>query len=499
MGEFVMDNERAGDLRPSGLRGRRTLGKWLGWLAVLCLIQLVGGHFIWGIRAQGRLDATLRTLHDSGEPIYPGDFDTPVPPPGQNAADDLIAAGDLIRRRGAEAKAFDLLEMDLPLTEKEIEVITAELGQRREAIELAESAARKSQVHWAIDHSIPSMMVDAGPRLNGARGVATTLQADALLAHQRGDDALALTRIVQIRALARLMDAQGSLIPHLVALGMEAMASDLAGKIACDLRIGGERGASAAAVRALIDDLLDDRATRAGMVNALRGERRDLWLTVNHMLAGTLVIPSGNSRSSSPPPGEPATPSIKSYAIRPVFINDADLMVRVNTKVIEEFQRSQDWPTFKAKCDIDRLFPEIQKRPMLHVLSGILLPSYGRAITTQYRLITDERLAGVALAVRAFAVAHDGRLPASLDELAPGYLSAVPLDPMAGGGAKLRWRFGGSPDPIVYSVGDDSTDNEGSEAPVGRATPGEPVPRWQARDAVMHLTRQARFVRPAEE
>jgi hypothetical protein len=464
-------------------------------MLVAVVIMVVGGHYFWGVMAQHKLDAALRGLHDSGEPIYPADFDSPAPAAGENAVDDLLAAGAIIHQRGEAAKAFDALEIALPLTDKEIAIIKAELAQRQKVIGLVASAARKPGVHWAIDHSVPSIMADA-KGLTEARNVASTLQADALLAHQEGREGVALERIGQIRSIARIVDRQSDLIGHLVAAGIDALSADVGANLAPDLKVGGPGGVTPAQVRGVIDDLLDERSSHQGMIDALRGERRDGWQTVTRLLDGTFIV-TLNSRGGKLGGGGGGG-SIQLYVLRPLFLDDARLLVRASTEAKEAFEKSGDLPAFRAGFNSERLFPQVERRPALHMISAMLLPSYDRMIQTQYRLMTDQRLAATALAIRVFAAAHDGRLPASLDELVPTYLPAVPVDPMANGSAKLRYRAGGG-DPMVYSVGDDARDDGGSEAAIHKVRAGEPVPRWSARDAVMHLKRQARYFPAVEE
>jgi hypothetical protein len=86
----------------------------------------------------------------------------------------------------------------------------------------------------------------------------------------------------------------------------------------------------------------------------------------------------------------------------------------------------------------------------------------------------------------------------ALKELVPAYLPAVPLDPFAAEGATLRYRREGDR-PVVYSVGLDGHDAGGSERPRPEVRhPEPPLDRWQCVDAVMHLARQPRVIRPPE-
>jgi hypothetical protein len=98
--------------------------------------------------------------------------------------------------------------------------------------------------------------------------------------------------------------------------------------------------------------------------------------------------------------------------------------------------------------------------------------------------------------VRLYRVEHNGNFPPRLDDLVPVYLKAVPADPMASGTA-LGY-FDGNPkapahanDPIVYSVGDNGTDEGGSERLTSGSPDGTDTGPW-VEDIVVHLTPQLR-------
>jgi hypothetical protein len=77
---------------------------------------------------------------------------------------------------------------------------------------------------------------------------------------------------------------------------------------------------------------------------------------------------------------------------------------------------------------------EVERHPTRHLLATLLLPSMDRAQAVLYEHLAERRLAAVAVAVRWYALDHDGALPARLDDLSPRYLPSPPLDPLAAGG-----------------------------------------------------------------
>src|SRR5207253_1915454 len=134
----------------------------------------------------------------------------------------------------------------------------------------------------------------------------------------------------------------------------------------------------------------------------------------------------------------------------------------------------------------------ISGSPRLHLTASNMTAELDGAARHVFDSIAYDRLTAVALAARLYAVDHGGALPPSLEALVPGYLAAVPVDPMVAGGAPLRYKASAA-DPIVYSVGEDATDDGGSSQPTrpNRDHVGRPD-RWFCKDGVLHLKRQAR-------
>jgi hypothetical protein len=148
-----------------------------------------------------------------------------------------------------------------------------------------------------------------------------------------------------------------------------------------------------------------------------------------------------------------------------------------------------------AQSRFPALPPEVKEHPTMHLFSSLFLPSLDRTFQEQFRFRTDMILAATSLAIRQYALDHNGNLPKQLIDLAPRCLLAVPLDPMTAG-KPLGYIHGdrpGSPhagDPIIYSVGENGTDEGGSEQPLRKSTSARD--RWGTQDAVVHLTQQSR-------
>jgi hypothetical protein len=463
---------------------------------VLTLLTLILAPFLayaaWALYAQHQLTASLRAIRAAGEPIDVEDFRTPTPAPGRNAADDLLAAGRLLDTDDLDWREFDRLWLGSPLTPKETALLTRLVAHRRAALAHLEAAAAKPDVHWDIDLTIDSFH-RLLPGLTEARAAANLLRADALLAHQQGDDARALARVDQALDLARICDAQPAIVSHLVATGIAAMATGIVRDIAPDLRVDPPAGLPRARLRAMIDRLLDDRSLQAGMRRALCGERYDA--------AAWPIDPKSG-------------PAAARIAAKPFFTLNANLRTRILTAVLHAYNQSTDWPTFRDTYDPAAQFPELARHPDFYLLAGAAgTNSDKRYILNYYRALADLRLAATLLALRCYAADHAGQPPATLDALVPTYLPAIPTDPMLKGRAPLHYRADPT-DPRLYSVGDDTTDDHGSDAPsaaylarhsgngIARMAPPDnwtfdaddaPPTDWDCRDTVYHLTRQPRY------
>ncbi|MCX7722209.1 MAG: hypothetical protein N2379_04005 [Verrucomicrobiae bacterium] len=98
------------------------------------------------------------------------------------------------------------------------------------------------------------------------------------------------------------------------------------------------------------------------------------------------------------------------------------------------------------------------------------------------RAETDRALTVCAIALKRYQLSH-GKLPESLEALVPEFLSAVPIDYMDG--KPLKYRLNPDGTFVLYSVGEDGTDNGADTSPL----PGKERSRrrWDRRDVVWPL------------
>jgi hypothetical protein len=145
----------------------------------------------------------------------------------------------------------------------------------------------------------------------------------------------------------------------------------------------------------------------------------------------------------------------------------------------------QDWAQAMLACDaIDEEFAQARESKVKLLSAPNLggkfvgFRSWGSAgglIRKSCGVTAMHRMTVAMLALRRFEGKH-GRLPATLEELVPEFLPAVPVDPFDG--KPLRWK----PDEMwVYSVSGNGTDNHGAHDVAMRVSFGQPdlvMPYW---------------------
>jgi hypothetical protein len=106
-----------------------------------------------------------------------------------------------------------------------------------------------------------------------------------------------------------------------------------------------------------------------------------------------------------------------------------------------------------------------------YFVSRVMLPGLARTFAKDADHAARIRVAQTALAVERFRRAHGESLPASLDELVPTYLKAIPLDPIDGQQLRFKKLAKGY---VIYSIGSDGQDDGGAEPdPKNRNAPSD--------------------------
>jgi hypothetical protein len=468
---------------------RRRPWRWVGLLFLLLVVGLAGFYLTWSHRAEQRIAKIVEDLRRAGEPVDPQDLVQRPVPLENDAAADLLAAAAALDDEGAAFKSAMDVDYGMPLSRKHAQALADLVAGEADALERMRAARGKTGADWKIPYQSP-MISTLLPHLNHQRSLALLGRAAAVNARLGGDDGKAIEHLRDVLAVGRANDTQPFMVGHLVAVGITAVATQQLGLLAPDLHVsssGDGGGATPEQVRATIRELLDDGPGEAGVRASLRGERVMLLDTMKLLAERKLDVNAMMGRA----PGAKGFPPIP----RGLILADAAIVIGQNTDVLKAYEQSPDYQAYLKSAPP---FPTAAGGgAKLHFIAGMLLPAHNRFVQQHYRAKADRRLAAVALALRVYAADHDGKYPATLAELVPAYLPAVPIDPFAAGDKRLCYSAEDPSAPVIYSVGENGVDDGGTAAPTNprRTAPG----RWDARDGVLLMAPTPLLMNEEEE
>lgn len=420
---------------------------WLTRLAVvwvLIVTAAAGVRVWWGSAAEGRLSAAIEAAHARGEKILIADYARLDVADAQNAAFYLDRAEKSLTLSRTEDWAVDNATA-LPLPAHMVPILEAALEKSAAALSDIRTARELTNSDWGVNMFSPMWSVLL-PHLNPARHLAMLSRAAAIHAAHRGDHAAAIEHVRDIQAIGRSLDDGNTfLITHLVRIGIDVLAAELAAELARDLQIAGitdaaTRPAHTPAAReqvvALIASLIDDGPRRASLHHALQGERAtQVDIGMNMAKRARMV-----------------QPAIQLDMVGLTKEGEQLIAAAAAANVPMSKNLAPNPPTIEGP------------RVTAHVVSESIRPALGRALTVSQRATTQSRLAALALALRLYQLDHGGLRPPTLDALVPDYLPVLPLDPYAANGQRLRY-IADPVAPYVYSVGDDGKDDSAAEPP----------------------------------
>jgi hypothetical protein len=200
----------------------------------------------------------------------------------------------------------------------------------------------------------------------------------------------------------------------------------------------------------------------ASFQRAMIGERAMANHTLSHEDLRSLDALTGR-----PPNGAPGADSFAwiplNGTIAELRPGDAAMVLTTLTEMAEAAKHPFPEAAAEAAAAEGRLkdfFADDQKRLPWdrHLMAQLLLPAVNKAATATQERTALHRAIVAALAIERFRLAHEGKLPATLDELVPDLLEAVPIDPCDGKPLRLAIIEEGY---VVYSVGTDKQDDGG--------------------------------------
>ena len=434
-------------------------------LIAVCIVTLVTLFYSWtnwwGAR---KLSAALAMLREKNEPTR---FEELVPPPVPDA--DNVAAAPVFQELFVSAKDSRLGKLDLPwkkmagkpdpgespihFTARFVnpdfkgddqaagELVLESLAPAAPLLEEVAQAVRRPAASWPLDYS--QSLATRLPHLGPLITISRVFQGRALAELATGRPDYAFQDVQTLLALALASGSEPVLVSLLVELSILHMPHSVIGD-------GLERHAWTDAQLADLSSELSRIDLMARLSDALRGERTS-FIQFRTPLSGTpdtrtLRLQDAAERAF--------------WAIWPTGWLNEDKAAHIGTiqRYIDAENHPKELPStlaeIKAAHAGSSAWHKI-RNPLSHNAIPSILGVAEKIVFTQ----TFLQSLATACAVERYRMAH-GRLPATLEDLVPDFLTSLPTDPLTG--KPLCYKPSESSSYLIYGTGWDQRDNDGS-------------------------------------
>ena len=153
------------------------------------------------------------------------------------------------------------------------------------------------------------------------------------------------------------------------------------------------------------------------------------------------------------------------------FSGLSDMDASIYLDLMNDYIKAIQLPPPQRQEATDAVDARFDKTSRIHVLLHVMMPALSRCTTIDIRAIAQLRTAQAGLAIERYRLAA-GKLPDTLAELMPTYLDTVPKDPFDGKELRYKKLDTGF---VVYSIGEDGSDDGGKEKPRKRSGSDVPI------------------------
>jgi len=434
--------------------------KW-AVVAVVFLPIIIGviAFSAWRSHLATQVKGKLQAVKAAGLPLNGEELNKwyPEVPDSANAALVMTQAFALVRTfndaRSNAIASFKPPPRAQPQSPADQQLLADYVKLNEAALAKAGDALALPRSRYPVDLSYGSYTLL--PHLGRIKELARIQQYKALLAAHTGDSAGTTSGVQNILGFARTLDEEPLLISQLV-------------RVAC-LSIARGTMESALNATSLDENSLQKLAASLAeaqrtnrMARALIGERA-MYTPVFRMSWGEIkrLAELGN-------PESPEAPTRPVPGKSPWPVQASGFLERDLNYYLDAIQTNIDFAmkTAPESLQITNVSPKIEQEAirMKYILSSMVLPAISRVIVREAESDAHLRLAIAAVAVERFRSANN-RLPSRLEDLAPRFLSAVPLDPFTGQPLQYKQLPRGY---MIYSLDRDGRDDGGKEKPANR-------------------------------
>ena len=427
---------------------------------IVLLLAGIAVFAIFRLRVRFRLRDRIEAIRAAGYPATCAELDRwyNIPHDVENAAYTMEEAFMMLNPWDKEkskslpvAGRAELPPRTEPIPTEMKTLIAEYVADNNEALELLHEAAKIEHCRYPIDLS--AGFAARLPNLSEIRKTVFLLELEAVLHADDGNVTAAMRSIDAAFGVARSLAGQPLNISQLIRAACQNKAVQTVEQVVNRIELTDEQ---------LIE--LIERVRKSeqicGMSCAFAGERcMGLSFFQNPQSLDPGVFGGGT----------PTGPVLAFYGA--AGLADADAVIYLD--LMDGYMKSTELPLHERQRAVDALGAKLQSTSKVHVLLHTIMPALSRITTIELRSVAQLRTAQAGLSVQRYRLTA-GKLPDKLADLVPTYLESVPKDPFDG--EELRYK---KLDPgfVVYSIGEDLSDDGGRERPAKTVKDGKPV-KW---------------------
>ena len=432
---------------------RKPSRAWRWTVRIIAVLMILAGIYGTYRRSlSNKVEAKLAAIRAAGYLVTLAELDAwyAYPPPGQpNAADLYLQAAMLLnipddRDELPIIGRADLPPLAQPMPAEMRKAIDALLADNADVLAILHDAAAREYARYPIN--LRGGQNALLSHLGGLRVSVQLLSLQALDGAERNQQEEAIRSIEAACRVAESLSNEPVLMSQLVRLGMY-------GEVLTTTERVVNRTALADKELVSLMQMLGQMHWRESMTRGLAAERC--------VLTDLFQRPFSQSRRIAPTVStnvQRFLPQALHLMRRLTGAHDGDHLagLAITTAQIE----ASKLPITEVLAEAEAVDRDIDQLPGLGGWSRLLVIASARPLTIGIRTSSAANVARVALAVRRYQL-HHGRLPEKLEDVAPTFIDAVPIDPFDGKPLRYKKLDEGF---VVYSVGENGVDDGGVAA-----------------------------------
>jgi hypothetical protein len=421
-------------------------------ILILLLLVCIGLYVYYRLNLKSNLQDKIDAIRAEGYPTNCIELDEwyKIPPNVENAAYTIEEALSLFKTWDKEKKESlpligrtELPPRTEPLPADMKALIGEYVTDNNEALELFQQAAGIEYCRYPINLS--AGFATLLPNLSEMRDAVKLLGLEAVLHADNGNTPEAVLSVISGFGIARSFAREPVTISQLV-------------RCAC-------QNAAISTVEQVINrvELTDEQLSE--LAECVRQSESISDMSVAFVGERCVGIDFFNNPGIMNPSNVRINPIFSLY--KAVGMAESDAVMYLD--LMDGYMKCTKLPLHERRKAADAVGAKVQSISKAHVLLRVIMPSLSGVITQDLRMIARLRTAEAALAVQRYRIKAD-KCPDKLTDLVPAYLKSVPKDPFDGN--ELRYKRL-EPGFVVYSIGDDLSDDGGKERPTGKKKKGQ--------------------------